>query len=168
MQENDLSILFHHNSVYLLKNSDYNSIVHNIINDKKSIRFADLDPSDNLFKITRPTDTLLSPTATPPRETISVSTIRRYATVNFKNIADTINFWHCALDHPDADIMINIFDANPSIRSLIPSVTNTNIRKIFPICPDCPVGNLQEKDAPFVPIVDDTPGSTFEFDLRES
>jgi hypothetical protein len=56
MQENDYSILFHHQSVYLLRNSNYNSIVYYIINDKNSILSANLDPSDNLYKITNSTE----------------------------------------------------------------------------------------------------------------
>jgi hypothetical protein len=132
IQENNASFLFHHSSVYLLANSYFESINHDVINNQNSLLFAELDPSDNLYKIFTPIQPSI-PSESPLSN--SVSTIRSYATVNFTNIADTVNFWHCALGHPDAaDITINVFDANPSIRDLIPLVTAANIRKFFPTC----------------------------------
>jgi hypothetical protein len=161
MQENDCSLLFHSNDVYLLPNNHVDFISNSLINDEISTKIASLDSTDNLYKVfpNNPPITCI-PTA-------QTSTIRRYSTVNFKDLPEVVNFWHCALGHADAEVMIKFFTSNNLPIDSNQTLTSSNIRKFFPTtCPDCPLGNLQAKPAPFVPVPDETPGSTFELDYK--
>jgi hypothetical protein len=157
MQEHKSAMLFTNSQAYLLPLSRFDHAVDNLINDKNVTTLATLDPIDNLYKLM------------PPKTSTTgvVSTIKRYATVNLKNIADTVNFWHCALGHPDVEIMIKFFESNSLASDNYPTLTPSNIRKFFPSsCPDCPIGNLQDKHPPVVPVLANEPGDTFELDFK--
>jgi hypothetical protein len=78
--------------------------------------------------------------------------------VKFKNIADTINFLHCAIGHPDTDIMVKVFETNHNIDDL--NRTGKSFSASFS------AGNLQDKHPPVVTIVSDTPHAAFELDYK--
>jgi hypothetical protein len=107
MQEHNTSILFNKTHAYLVphNNSTEPNITY-LINDNSVLELATLDPTKNLYEITP--QSVYCDSTIP--QSHSISTIRRYATVNLKNMADTVNFWHCALGHPDADIMVKVLD----------------------------------------------------------
>jgi hypothetical protein len=154
IQENDCALLFHSSNVYLLANNHIVTIANNLINDENSIKIASLDSTDNLYKL------LPHNPSIHYSHVSKTSTIWRYSTVNFKDLPDCANFWHCALGHADADAMINFFESNTLPIDSNPMLTFGNIRKFFPtVCPDCPIGNLQAKPPPFVPVIDDTLGN---------
>jgi hypothetical protein len=90
-----------------------------LIND--SILIATLDPSDNLYK---------TPSFSHPPTPATVNTVRRYATVTFKNLAEEISYWHSALIHPDVEVMVKTF-ATPVFKKSHPHLTATVIRKYF-------------------------------------
>jgi hypothetical protein len=156
MRENNSSMLLTNDKAYLFPNSVvFDTLIDPIINHDHTSLLACVNPTNDLYTVTN--SILPKP----------VNTIRRYATANFSNIADAVNFWHCALGHPDADLMINFFSSNPTLLTRYNSLTPANIRKYFPkTCPDCPLGNLQDRHPPAVPVLDDTPGSTFEIDFK--
>jgi hypothetical protein len=115
---------------------------------------ATLNPTDNLYTVVSNQSDIAK----------SVSTIRRYTTANFDDNLDCVNFWCCVLGHSDAGIMINV---SRSTRGLWIPILNL-LQQIFArfFRQQILLKNLQSKHPPVVPVVDDTPGSTFEFDYK--
>ena len=71
------------------------------------------------------------------------------------------------LGHVDADQMCN-FVTSPSVHGYKSKLTPAQIRKHFPTdCPDCPLGNLQLRHPPVVPVPDLEPNTCcFEIDVK--
>jgi hypothetical protein len=150
------SILLSSSNAYLVRDSVANNVsVSNLINNSMCI--ATLDPSDNLYK-THPLSNSPSP--------FTINTVRRYATVSFKTLAEEVAFWHSALGHQDVEVMVQTFNTSIFKKSH-PHLTSTIIRKHFPTsCPDCPIGNLQMRHPPVDPVTHHGPGEAFEVDIQ--
>jgi hypothetical protein len=156
IKDNNASILLSDKSAYLVNNSISNkSAMQSLINN--SICIATLDSSDNLYK---------TPSFTSSPIPATVNTIRRYATIAFKTLAEEVSYWHSALIHPDVEVMVQTF-ATPIFKKSHPHLTAKVIRKYFPTsCPDCPVGNFQMRHPPVDPVIHHGPGEVFEVDIQ--
>ena len=67
-----------------------------------------------------------------------------YQTAKFDNVPDVIKYFHETWSHASMDLMIHIIKHN-IFTNLPPSLTESAIRKYFPICPSCSAGNMNRR-----------------------
>jgi hypothetical protein len=58
-----------------------------------------------------------------------------------------VQFWHEALGHPSMAIMLNMISSG-TYNNLPKELTTKAIRKYFPLCAECPIGNLARSPLP--------------------
>ena len=89
-----------------------------------------------------------------------------YQTVHSTTLSELVKFWHESLGHPSMDTMIDIFSSQAYVNlpsDLSPSV----IRKYFPTCAECSIGNMSRKPLPsYATDRDILPGEEFQLDLE--
>jgi len=64
-----------------------------------------------------------------------------YATAELSSLASLVRFFHEAWNHASEDLMVAIVQHN-IFTNIPPALTTSAIRKYFPLCPTCPIGNL--------------------------
>ena len=151
--DNDIAILFHKDKAFSFPKTDViSAFLENLINHHSVSTLAALDPIDNLYKICNTSSAHTNPKVKSFSSVPTVGTISRYATANFKTVAEEVLFFHQVLGHVDAEQMIQ-FIKSPSVKDFGSKLTPDQIRKHFPTsCPDCPIGNLQLRHPPAVPV----------------
>jgi hypothetical protein len=70
-----------------------------------------------------------------------------YHTVHTSSLAELVQFWHEALGHPSMEVMIDIITSG-TYYNLPKELTSKVIRKHFPLCAECPLGNLARTPLP--------------------
>jgi hypothetical protein len=70
-----------------------------------------------------------------------IKTIQSYHTMHFKSLKELTDFFHRALGHPDLPTMI-LMAKSSSFTSWPKELTPSVLRKHFPSCSDCSIGNL--------------------------
>ena len=90
-----------------------------------------------------------------------------YQTAKFDNVPDVIKYFHETWSHASLDLMIHIIKNN-IFTNLPPSLTETAIRKYFPICPSCSAGNMNRKPYPSESVIqrDLHPGEELIMDIK--
>jgi hypothetical protein len=62
---------------------------------------------------------------------------------------------------------LSCIPANDFVPATQTTLNPTSILKLFPKSfPDCPIGDLQFCQSPYIPVLDETPGSTLEIDFK--
>jgi hypothetical protein len=64
-----------------------------------------------------------------------------YATAELSSLASLVRFFHETWNHASEDLMVAIVQHN-IFTNIPPALTTSAIRKYFPLCPTCPLGNL--------------------------
>ena len=90
--------------------------------------------------------------------------------MNFQSLKELTEFFHRALGHPDLSTML-LMATSSSFTSWPKELSPSVIRKYFPICSDCPIGNLAERPLPPINISPDLHshslvGAEFEIDIK--
>jgi hypothetical protein len=100
-----------------------------------------------------------------------IKTIQSYHTMHFKSLKELTEFFHRALGHPDLPTML-LMATSSSFTSWPKELTPSVIRKHFPSCSDCSIGNLSERPLPSPSeTLTDIPshtiiGAEFEIDIK--
>ena len=165
--DNDIAILFHKDKAFSFPKTDViSAFLENLINNQSCSTLASLDPIDNLYKICNTGSAHSNTNVKSFSDVPTVGTISRYATANFKTVAEEVLFFHQVLGHVDAEQMIQ-FIKSPSVKDFGSKLTPDQIRKHFPTaCPDCPIGNLQLRHPPAVPVSVEQGACCFELDVK--
>lgn len=108
----------------------------------------------------------LQQSCTPMQNLIFQANASYYQTVHTTSLSELVKFWHESLGHPSMDTMIDIFSSQAYVNlplELSPSV----IRKYFPTCAECSIGNMSRKPLPsYATARDILPGEEFQLDLE--
>ena len=166
----DKSILIDHSGLNIYENS---SLVSSSLNNFKILSASDLiltAPEENgVYCLLEHQIPDFIPSKFRKR---FVKTIQSYQTMNFKTLRELTEFFHRALGHPDLSTML-LMATSPSFTSWPKELTPSVIRKYFPSCSDCPLGNLAERPLPSSPKSNDIAihsdcvvGEEFEIDLK--
>jgi len=100
-----------------------------------------------------------------------IKTIQSYHAMHFKSLKELTELFHRALGHPDYPTMIFMAKSS-SFTSWPKELTPSVLRKHFPSCSDCSIGNLSERP---LPCLDANPpdihshtviGAEFEIDIK--
>jgi hypothetical protein len=70
-----------------------------------------------------------------------------YATAELSSLATLVRFFHETWNHASEDVMVAIVQNN-IFTNIPPALTASAIRKYFPLCPACPLGNLARVPSP--------------------
>ena len=89
-----------------------------------------------------------------------------YHTVHSTNLSELVKFWHESLGHPTLEVMVEIFSSNAYL-NLPSELTPSAIRKNFPSCAECSIGNMSRKPLPSTSTPRHIePGEEFQIDLE--
>ena len=73
-----------------------------------------------------------------------IKTIQSYHTMTFQSLKELTELFHRVLGHPDLSTMLLMANSS-SFTSWPKELSPSVIRKYFPTCSDCPIGNLAER-----------------------
>ena len=102
-----------------------------------------------------------------PDSTKKLAHASYYHTVKNDTLSDLVRFWHVNWDHPDVEKMIRIVVHKP-YNNIPAELTPAVIRKYFPMCSACPIGNMARK--PHNKVANPTEfaiGEAWELDLKQ-
>lgn len=87
-----------------------------------------------------------------------------YQSASFPQLKDEVRFWHETFNHCDAETLINI-STDVHFKNFPKHLTPKVIRKHFPVCLSCPVGNMSASSHPHVSQTEYRVGQCIEIDI---
>ena len=81
------------------------------------------------------------------QDRILIANASYYHTVQTSSLSELVQYWHEALGHPSMAVMIDMISSN-TYTNLPKELTTKAIRKYFPLCAECPLGNLARSPLP--------------------
>ena len=110
--------------------------IHALAVEQKLILCTAKLTTDNLYAVNATTtDTTTSPL---------FAAATYYQTAKFDTVAEIVRYFHETWSHCSMDLMIQIIKNN-IFTNLPPNLTETAVRKYFPVCPACTSGNMTRK-----------------------
>ena len=97
---------------------------------------------------------------------ILIANASYYHTVHTSSLSELVQYWHEALGHPSMEVMIDMISSG-TYTNLPLELTTKAIRKHFPLCAECPMGNLSRSPLPLTSTFRDIAmGEEFQIDLE--